>query len=310
MQNTFSPRRLNTPASRHRRAVARRHVPYKKASVKEAVTEKTLEIPFKKDLQSEVIQENTLQDTKTESVTEETVTLSEELEPVKKKLARKEKKAIKKQAKLDELDLLARQPYSTLFQMIIDPFGSVKRSTANHFVEYSLIGGMLANLLKWILIGAIPAHYIAEKINVHAFSYALVSFSRMSKIASEIGVIGFVCELLIIWMVSQSSRVSKNSITFAKMYDTHTHGTVILIVNALITLAVVSHYGSLHIPLTALILVMMLALDLFMLYCFQNHRFTRLFIVYLALCAACVFVAFAYGDFLEMDLSDILMLIK
>ena len=306
MQNTFSPRRLNTPASRHKRAVVQRHVPYKKVSVNDTVTEKTSEIPFEPD-NTEAVQEK---DATKDTVQEETVTLLKESEPVKKKLTRKEKKAIRKQAKLDELDLMARQPYSTLFQMIIDPFGSVKRSAANHFVEYSLIGCMLANLLKWILIGTVPAHYIAEKINIHAFSYALVSFSRMSKIAFEIGMIGFVCELLIIWMVSQSSRVSKNSITFAKMYDTHTHGTANLVVNALIVLIVVSHYGSLHIPLTVFILAMIIAVDIFMLYCFQKQRFTRLFIVYLGLCVACVFIATAYGDFLEMDLSDILMLIK
>lgn len=309
MQNTFSPRRLNTPAARHRRAVTKRHVPYKKTAVKAETAEKTLEIPFELD-HSETVMKETDQQIKEESGTDEAVILSEEKAPVKKKLTRKEKKAIRKQAKQDELDLMARQPYSTLFQMIIDPFGSVKRSVSNHFVEYSLIGCMIANLLKWILIGAIPAHYIAQKINAHAFSYALVSFSRMSKIAFEIGVLGFICEFIIMWMLSQSSRISKNSITFAKMYDTHTHGTAILITDALIGLAVINHYGMLHIPVTFVILVLNILLDIFMLYSFQNRKFTRLFFVYLALCAACVFVAVAYGDFLEMDLSEILMLIK
>lgn len=309
MQNTFSPRRLNTPASRHTRVVAQRHVPYKKnVLTEEPVADNILEIPFETE-QKDVPLYESEQNLLTETVSSDPVVAVKE-ETGNKKLTRKEKKAKKKQAKQDELDLMARQPYSTVFQMIIDPFGSLERSVSNHFVEYTLIGSILANLLKWILIGAIPAHYIAEKINAHAFSYALVSFSRMSKIAFEIGGIGFICELIIIWMISQSSRISKNSITFAKMYDTHTHGTLIQIINGLIAIAVISHYGMFHLPFAVMILGMQIALDIFMLYSFQNRKFTRLILVYLCLCMACVFVAVAYGDFLEMELSEILMLIK
>lgn len=302
MQKTFSPRRNNTPVMRHIRAVEKRHVPYKKRKEIPVVLQKeeALEIPFVKEHKEEI---KVTEKEKTEPVIQET---GKEM----KKLSCKEKKAIRKQKKQDELDLMARQPYSTLFQMLMDPFGSIQRSVSNHFVEYSLPGSILANLVKWLLLGALPAHYIATKINQHSFSYVAVSFTKMSAIAAEIGLLGFLCELVILWMLAQSSRVSKNSITFAKMYDTHTHGTPVLIMDAVIALWLVSKYASLHFVLLALVLFMAVALNIYMLYCFQNRCFTRLFIVYACLCVAYVFVMIAYSDYLKLALSDILMLIQ
>ena len=155
----------------------------------------------------------------------------------------------------------------------------------------------------------IPACIIADKINVHAFSYALVSFSLTAKIAAEIGIVGYICETLILWMIAQSSRLSSFSMSFAETVDSHTHGSVILIVNALAGIALSGSMPHLGLAVSIASLAEMVCLDIYMIYLYQEKKKSRLIIEYLALWGAYVVIMITCAQFLEQQLSDILMLI-
>lgn len=295
MHYTFSPRRLFTPMSRHERAVAFRHEPvhFHHEAITELIREKEpdAEIPFQETVSKKAEPE-----------------ITEDI-PVVKTKQKLDRRQMKRIARDEELDKLARQPYSSLFQLIVDPFGSVRRSSENCFIEYTLIASGLINLLKWLLLGMIPACIIADKINVHAFSYALVSFSLTAKIAAEIGIVGYICETLILWMIAQSSRLSSFSMSFAETVDSHTHGSVILIVNALAGIALSGSMPHLGLAVAIASLAEMVCLDIYMIYLYQEKKKSRLIIEYLALWGAYVVIMITCAQFLEQQLSDILMLI-
>ena len=124
--------------SRHERAVAFRHEPvhFHHEAITELIREKEpdAEIPFQETVSKKAEPE-----------------ITEDI-PVVKAKQKLDRRQMKRIARDEELDKLARQPYSSLFQLIVDPFGSVRRSSENCFIEYTLIASGLINLLKWLLL--------------------------------------------------------------------------------------------------------------------------------------------------------------
>lgn len=200
MVKGFGVCRSRTPADRHQRV--NRHRPYvqcrKYSAPAKEIQEITEQIPLQEDHTVSKV-------------------------PAKEEKAAKTKKQLKREEKEALLALQAQQPHSCFLQLIFDPIGSVRRSCESIFVEYTMLGCMLASLFKWVLIGGLAASVIGMRINAHAYSYAYLSFSSLAALAMKFGAAGFGCETAVLICTGLVSKLSGRGIGFAALYDTHTH---------------------------------------------------------------------------------------
>lgn len=229
MKRYYSNRhRTAVPADRHKRAVAYRHVRYKKKhvistspmeAVEEMLAEEKTNIPSN-------IENSASKEPKIKHAVSEHRDSSETEKVEKKESYFARKKRLKKEKYNDELNFLASQPHSSFFQLILDPFGSVERAVHYDGNEYTLISCFVLNVIKWLLVGYVPATVVARIVNRSAFSFAKITFSTMSSLAFRIAAFGFAFELFMYWLIWFMSSMRDNRLKFSKIYSIHSHAIV------------------------------------------------------------------------------------
>ena len=260
----YGKRRTLTPVSRHKRVVAFRHVPYRHV------------VRYVRS--------------KEEPLTILPISSQQEKKEETKPLTRRQKRQISNQKRIE---FEASQPHSTLFQMIVDPLGSLKRSRRSGVVEYTMIGSMLASMLVWLCIGYIPSSHIASSINAHCFSYAVVPFAMQCWMIGMIALVGFAAQMGVLLFVSSVTRISRNRLYWNELVDTHTHAVPFMLVLCAIALYITHISPSLSMFLTTLLIGISIDLDGFVVLLYTGELKSAVTAAYacgVALCIPCMFL--------------------
>ena len=279
----YGTRRTMTPVQRHKRAVAYRHVPYHP-------------VKGKKEAKEEI-----------QPLTILPIHQKQEKAEDSKPLTKRQKRKIRTQ-KL--IALQAMQPHMGLLGLLINPIGGMQRSYRSCFVEYTWIGSILASLCVWLCIGWIPSAWMAERINAHAFSYAVVPFSMQCMMMVLIACTGLLLELAALCAGSVVSRMTHTMYRVNEVYDTRTHAMPFMMVISV--LAAVLTYNKMEYAMAASfgLIGLMVLVDAYSIYLYIRKWKTPIWPAYAAGVFAGIPCGYQVMQIIENQLSVFTKLIQ
>ncbi|MBQ7993701.1 MAG: hypothetical protein IJ252_11805 [Solobacterium sp.] len=182
----------------------------------------------KPEEETEVIEPVTPEETEAEpaETAEETQFIDIPQEPVKepevpmtKKEKRAEKKAIRKETKIQLIDEKIDAPKAGLLTMLLMPGRAMTRVSSVEKTTLSIPSVFILNLIKWISVGAFFAVFFERFINQFNYSFIRMNFTGTASLAFRFGVFGLIAEYLCYMIIGIFCGLIRRKISTLKLME-------------------------------------------------------------------------------------------
>jgi len=184
--------------------------------------------PVKPEEETEVIEPVTPEETEAEpaETAEETQVIDIPQEPVNepevpmtKKEKRAEKKAIRKETKIQLIDEKIDAPKAGLLTMLLMPGRAMTRVSSVEKTTLSIPSVFILNLIKWISVGAFFAVFFERFINQFNYSFIRMNFTGTASLAFRFGVFGLIAEYLCYMIIGIFCGLIRRKISTLKLME-------------------------------------------------------------------------------------------
>ena len=139
--------------------------------------------------------------------------------PMTKKEKRAEKKAIRKETKIQLIDEKIDAPKAGLLTMLLMPGRAMTRVSSVEKTTLSIPSVFILNLIKWISVGAFFAVFIERFINQFNYSFIRMNFTGAASLAFRFGVFGLIAEYLCYMIIGIFCGLIRKKISTLKLME-------------------------------------------------------------------------------------------
>ena len=113
-----------------------------------------------------------------------------------------------------------------LYRAIFLPLGEIRYESGVRHATVGVFASLLVMFIHWMVVGVYPAAFIAIFVDRSAYSFVRMNFTQSATLAFKIGIFFFICEVLLIAVLSVLCMFTRYRNNYDKLFSAVAKGSI------------------------------------------------------------------------------------